>query len=617
MAQIGVNKMTNYQAIAQEIYDDVGGSSNIENVNHCATRLRLRVIDVNKINDDEINKLDGVAGTVKHDQEYQIVIGTDVAKVYNEFTKFIDNKKENNKKPQKTKFSWSNLGHTIIDFISGTFVPILGVLVAAGLVSAVLNIGTSFFGLRTNSGTYTVLYAIYQAGYYFLPLYLGYSAARKLNLNPMMGGFLGAVLVYKTIDSAKGLDFLGLAIPQVQYNTSVIPILLGVLFMKLIDLGLEKITPKSIKFFVNPLLTMLIVVPVTLLWLGPLGFKIGSLIAGGLEFINLKLGWLSVGIIAAITPLLVMTGTNQALFPICIAAVSSVGYDAFVLPGMLAANVAVGASALAVATYSKNSKERQLGLSSGITGLMGITEPALFGILIKNKIALFSTMAAAGVAGIVAGLANLKQFAIVSPGIAALPTFIHAKNGKMDNNFFVAIAVLCLSILLSYCLTFYFGRRKQNKEEKIVNNDIYIPVEGKIISLGKVNDDVFSKKLVGDGFAIIPKGQEIDSPVDGTITMIAKTKHAIGLKTESGSEILIHLGIDTVELNSSAFELKVTEGQRVKHGDLLGRMDLEMIKSEGKDPTVIIVFPQSNRKFKKCNTSKENIGERIGNLILT
>ncbi|USR88384.1 PTS transporter subunit EIIC [Lactiplantibacillus pentosus] len=353
------------------------------------------------------------------------------------------------------------MGQTIVDFISGTFVPILGVLVAAGLVSAVLNIGVSFFGLSTKSGTYTVLYAIYQAGYYFLPVYLGYSAAKKLNVSAMMGAFLGATLLYKTIDSAKGLDFLGLMIPQIQYNTSVIPILLGVLFMKLIDTGLDRVTPKSIKFFTKPLLTMIIVVPVTLLWLGPLGYEIGTVIATGLNFVNLKLGWLSVGLIGALTPLLVMTGTNQALFPLCIAAIASVGYDAFILPGMLAANIAVGAATLAVAFYTKNEHEKQVALSAGITGVMGITEPSIFGVLIKNRIALLSTMFAAGISGALAGLVSLKQYAIVSPGIAALPTFVHSSGAGLDNNFYWSLVVVILSAGLSFGLTYVFGRKAQ------------------------------------------------------------------------------------------------------------------------------------------------------------
>lgn len=607
--------MSKYHDMADDILKDIGGKENIINVNHCATRLRIQYKDKNKIADNKISKVDGVAGTVIRDDEYQIVIGTDVANVYNEFTGLIGDV-TGQKKP-KAKFSWKHLGQITIDFISGTFVPILGVLVAAGLVSAVLNIGVSFFGLSTKSGTYTILNGIYEAGYYFLPLYLGYSAAKKLNMNPMMGAFLGATLVFKTIDNAKGLEFLGLSVPQIQYDTSVIPILLGVLFMKLIDMGMDKITPKSIKFFTKPLITMLIVVPVTLLWLGPLGFQIGTLIANVLNFVNMKLGWVSVGLMGALTPLLVMTGTNQALFPLCIASVASIGYDAFVLPGMLAANVAVGASALAVSITSKESKQKQLALSAGITGVVGITEPAIFGVLIKNKIALLSTMVSAGISGAFAGLVSLKQYAIVSPGIASLPTFIHASNGSVDNNFYMAVITLLMSAILSFGLTFLITKKMTKPEDDLVSNDvnIYQPVSGDVIPLSDVNDEVFSKGLVGDGFGIVPTNRGVYSPVTGVVSMIANTKHAIGLKSDSGNEVLIHMGLDTVELNGLPFDVKIKEGDHVSKGDLIADMNIDMIKKEKKDPTVIVVLTQTDKQLENKSLGEKNTGDIIGHVV--
>lgn len=610
--------MAQYEVIAADILKNIGGKENVTNINHCATRLRLQVADDNKINDEAISKLSGVAGTVMHGNQYQIVIGTDVANVYNEFIKLSgDVQTDSTATTHKKDVSLKSVGQTIVDFISGTFVPILGVLVAAGLVSAVLNIGVSFFGLSTKSGTYTVLYAIYQAGYYFLPVYLGYSAAKKLNVSAMMGAFLGATLLYKTIDSAKGLDFLGLMIPQIQYNTSVIPILLGVLFMKLIDTGLDRVTPKSIKFFTKPLLTMIIVVPVTLLWLGPLGYEIGTVIATGLNFVNLKLGWLSVGLIGALTPLLVMTGTNQALFPLCIAAIASVGYDAFILPGMLAANIAVGAATLAVAFYTKNEHEKQVALSAGITGVMGITEPSIFGVLIKNRIALLSTMFAAGISGALAGLVSLKQYAIVSPGIAALPTFVHSSGAGLDNNFYWSLVVVILSAGLSFGLTYVFGRKAQlQKKDELATDDmhVYQPVSGQVIPLQEVNDDVFSKGLLGDGFAVKPDNRGVYSPVTGTVTMVAETKYAIGFLSDSGIEVLIHLGIDTVELNGLPFDIKIKNGNHVVKGQLIGEMNLDMIRKEQKDTTVIVALTQPNKQLEDKRYTDTQIGDVIGNV---
>ena len=585
-----------YKDSAQDILEAIGGAGNVAETNHCATRLRLRVNDPKKINDDKVKKISGVAGTVIAGNNYKIVIGTDVANVYNEFVKLTGDTSSSAPK-EKTKFTWKGLGRTIIDFVSGTFVPILGVLVAAGLISAVLNIGTNFFGLNPKSGTYIVLNAIYEAGFYFLPVYVGFSAAKRLGLNSYLGGMLGAFLIFKTIDSAKGLTFLNISAPMIQYNTSIIPVILGVLFMKLIDMGMQKITPKEIKFFIIPLVEMIVTAPVTLLWLGPLGYQIGTIIVTALTFMNQHLGWFSVGIMAAITPLLVMTGTNQALFPLCIAAVAATGYDAFVLPGMLAANVAVGGAALGVAAYTHDMRQREVALSSGITGVVGITEPSIFGVLINNKIAFLSTIVSAGIGGLLAGLLQVKEFAIVSPGIAALPAFMHAKNGQMDNNFWCALAVLIFSAALSFALTFYFGKKSQKKQEEAIDTNIYAPIDGKAIALSEVNDEVFSKGLVGDGIAIDPENQALYAPADAEVTMVAETKHAIGLKTTDGTEILLHLGLDTVELKGLPFDVKVKEGDKVKKGQLLVDINLEMIKKEGKDPVVLMILTQPDKAF--------------------
>lgn len=604
--------MTDYKKLAQQVLNDIGGKDNIEDINHCATRLRLQLHDGSLVKDDEVKNIDGVVGTVLSKNNYQIIIGTDVANAYNALIKIAGNVSNNSTQSSKTKFTWKGLGRKTIDFISGTFVPILGVLVAAGLISAVLNVGTNFFGLSPKDGTYVVLNAIYEAGFYFLPIYVGFSAAKRLNLDSFLGAMLGAFLVFKTIDSAKGLSFLGIAAPTIQYNTSIIPVILGVLFMKLIDMGMQKITPKEIKFFIIPLVEMIIVAPVTLLWLGPLGYQIGTLIVNGLVFLNQHLGWFSVGIMAALSPLLVMTGTNQALFPLCIAAVASTGYDAFVLPGMLAANVAVGASALGVAAYTNSMKKREIALSSGITGVVGITEPSIFGVLINNKVAFLSTIFSAGMGGLLAGLLQVKEYAIVSPGIAALPAFMHANHGQMDGNFWNALIVLIFSTVLSFTLTFIFVKKAQTEALKNRDNGIYLPVAGKVVPLSKVNDQVFSKGLVGDGFAVEPTNRAVYSPIDGKVTMIAKTKHAIGLTGTDGTEVLIHLGLDTVELNGLPFDVRLKEGQEVKKGDLLVDMNIEMIKKDGKDPIVIVVLTQPDKMLNHKNFNIKDMITPIG-----
>lgn len=444
--------MSKNSDLAKGIMNACGGAGNIAVVNHCATRLRLTLNQASKEIEEAVKKVPGVMGLVVRGAEYQVVIGTEVTSVYNEFVKLGNFKKGGTVNEEGKKNIWG----TIIDFISGTFVPVLPVLCAAGLVSAVLTICTTFFGLSTKSGTYNILTTINSAGFYFLPIYIGFSAARKLGMNPIMGMYLAGILVHKNIDGVKDLSFLGIHITQATYNTSVLPIILGVLFMYYVDKFADRISPKEIKFFSRPLITILITTPVVLIVLGPLGIILGNYVASALTFVNVHLGWLSVGLMGALTPLLVMTGMNQALFPVVFASFAKFNYDAFVMPGMLAANVAVGAAALAVAIKSKNKDTKAMSLSAGLTGVLGITEPSIYGVLVRFKKPFIGAMLGGGIGGLFAGIVHLKQYGIVSPGFAALPTFIPS-NGDSMNNFYLAIATLVISIVVSFAATWFLG----------------------------------------------------------------------------------------------------------------------------------------------------------------
>lgn len=459
--------MKNRRDLANKILVELGGAQNINIVNFCATRLRITPKEFNKINFLNLENIDGVLGIVRADNQVQIIIGTDVPNIYQEFIK-LTGQTANKKIEENLDVNLTENKVTIrkiIDFISGTFVPVLPILVAAGLVSAVLNIATTFLGLNPESGTVVVLNAINTAGFYFLPIYIGYSAAKNLNINPFMGAYLGAILLTSTINGVENLNFLGINIPTVNYQNSVIPIILGVLFMYFVYRILDKIVIEQIKYFVNPLVAILIVTPITLIVLGPLGGIIGNYLAIALTWVNNKLGWLSVGLIGALTPLLVITGTNQALFPVVFAGLAEFGYEAFVMPGMLAANVAVGSAALATYFVIREQKSKALALSSGITGVMGITEPALFGVLLKFKKPLLGAIIGGGVGGLFAGIVQLKQYAVVSPGIAALPTFIPPNKSGMSN-FYFAVLTLIISITISFVSTYILLKRDKSFNSK-------------------------------------------------------------------------------------------------------------------------------------------------------
>lgn len=590
--------MNSNQTLAKQILDEIGGSNNIDNVNHCATRLRFNLRDGEKVKPQNLEKIVGVLGVVKRDNNVQVVIGPKVGSVYSSLIDILGHQYQNpideHLDPQLEKRKTFKLS-SIVDFISGTFVPMLPILVAAGLVSAVLNILTTFFGLDASSGTVQILTAINTAGFFFLPIYLGFSAANKLGINTYMGAYLGAILISDAINGVEGLDFFGITVPVVSYANSVIPILLGVLFMYVVDRFFERITPKEISYFVKPLLTIIIVTPVTLILLGPLGNFLGGYLASGLLWINTQLGWFSVGLIGVLTPLLVMTGTNQALFPLVFSSLSEFGYDAFVMTGMLAANVAVGAAALATSIRLKDVNKKALSLSSGITGVMGITEPAIFGVLLPYKKPLYGAMIGGGIGGLFAGLVQLKQYAIVSPGIAALPTFIPTDGNGITANFWNAIVTLILSILVSFIVTYLLMKEGAvSSVEQILpsmegNEEIVMPVMGKPIPLSEVNDEVFASGMMGKGFAVIPSNGNIQAPMDGEVILLAETQHAIGIRTPQGNEVLIHIGIDSVKLKGEGFHALVEVGQKVRQGDLLMKFQLDLLSVKGIDTTVVVL----------------------------
>ncbi len=585
--------MDKHRLLAENILNACGGVKNIGVANHCATRLRLTLNDKSKADQEKIKKIPGVMGLVTRGDEYQIVIGVDVGNVYNEFIKLGKFEKGGKVREDGKK----NIFGGIIDFISGTFVPVLPILVAAGLVSAVLNISVTFFGLSTETGTYIVLNAVNNAGFYFLPIFIGYSAARKIGINPMMGAYLGAILVHSSIDGAAGLDFLGIPITQANYNTSVIPIILGVLFMAVIDKGADRVIPKEIKFFAKPLLVILIVTPVTLIALGPLGAILGNYVAAVLIFINTKLGWLSVGLIGALTPVLVMTGMNQALFPVVFASMAEYGYDAFVMTGMLAANVAVGAAALSVSVKSRNTDVKALSFSSGLTGVLGITEPSIFGVLLRFRKPFFGAVIGGGIGGLFAGIMQVKQYAVVSPGIAALPTFIPTDGSGNMTNFYLAAATIVISIAVSFAATWLLGFEDVTDEKETSGTSlqgeavkgqiqegtgtITSPLKGEVKKLSDIEDEAFSGGMLGSGVAILPAEGKLVAPADGEITAFLPAGHAIGMKADFGAEILIHIGMDTVKLNGKYFTKKVKQGDRVTKGQVLLEFDLDAITAAG------------------------------------
>ncbi len=456
-----------YKAICSAIIEVSGGESNITSVSHCMTRLRLQLANGSKLNQEEAKKIPGVLNLIVQNGEYQFVIGQDVPSLYEEFTKREGIKASGevadaNALKQDTDAKRGNYFNAIMSFIGGTFSPVIPVLIAGGLTGAVLTLLTTFFGVSTDSGTYTIIYAINQATFYFLPIFIGFSAATRLKSNGYLGAFLGAILLYSTINNAEGLNFLGIQVAQVAYNSTVFPIILGVLFMSVVYKFLQKYVPVYFRTIFVPLITILITVPVTLIVLGPIGNLAGTWLASGVLSLYRAVPAVAVMVIGITTPLMVFFGMNNAAYPVVFALLAEVGSDPLICTGMAPANVAVGGACLAVALIAKEINDRSIATGAGITALCGITEPGVYGVLFTKKYPLIGAMIGGGIGGLIAGLVGMTQYVISTPGFISIPAYINPDGSS--GNLIWSIVVMIIAVIVSFGVTYFLGKRAQAKE---------------------------------------------------------------------------------------------------------------------------------------------------------
>lgn len=461
----------NYKEIADAIIANAGGVSNIVNASHCMTRLRLQVRDASKVDEEaaKSKKVPGVINLIVQNGEFQYVVGQDVPTVYEEILKnegivaagSVDDAEALKADTQAKK---GNLVNAVLSYVGGTFSPIIPIFIAGGLTGAILSLLKTFAGLPADSGTVVVLEAIQQAMLYFLPIYIGFSSASRLKSNPYLGAFLGAVLVYSTINNAEGLDFLGIKIAQIGYNGQIFPVVLGTLFMSVVYKFLQKHLPVNLRTIFVPLLTMLVTVPVTLIALGPLGYWVGTGLANAVLAIYRAFPALAVAIIGATTVWLVFFGMNNATYPVLFLLLAEVGSDPLICTGMAPANVAVGGACLAYALLAKNAEDKQVGTGAGITALCGITEPGVYGVLFPNRYPLIGAMVGGGIGGFIAGLFGLTQYVVANPGLLSFAAYMNP-NGTMGN-FLGMMGVMALAVAVAFVVTYLLGKRAQAKEAK-------------------------------------------------------------------------------------------------------------------------------------------------------
>lgn len=611
----------NYENLAKSILEKIGGKENVSNLTHCATRLRFNLKDNSKAKTSEIKNINGVMGVVDKGGQYQVIIGNDVNHVYKEVVKIanLDNMSSNASEEVDDRKPIAK----VIDTITGIFTPILPAITAAGMMKAVLALLTAFKLVTTDSQSYQIVNFMADSAFYFLPILLANSAAKKFKCNQYLAMMLGGMLLHPTfvtmVNTAKeagtSISVFGLPISLASYSSSVLPIILGVWFMSYVEPIADKVSPKAIKFFTKPLITAVVTGIVLLVVIGPLGYIISDKIGLAIKTLETYASWLVPTLIGGLTPLLVMTGTHYGLIPIGINNRMTMGYDTIIYPGMLASNVSQGGAALAVALKTKNSEIRQLASSAGITAVCGITEPALYGVNLRFKTPLYSSMIGGAVGGLFLGLFRVCNYSGGSPGFLTLPSYI---GGDTMMNFVYACIGAVISVAVSFvsCLVLYKDKEEVTVKEdenlqRSLGNEIIIasPMKGEIMPLNEVNDETFASEMMGKGVAIKPVDGKVVSPINGIVQTIFKTKHAIGLKSEDGTEILIHIGMDTVQLEGKHFKAYVKDGDKVKIGDTLIEFDTEAIEKEGYELTTPVIVTNTNdylevlaRGVKKVNT---------------
>lgn len=587
-----------YQAMIQQILQAIGGEDNIQSVVHCATRLRFVLKDENKADDQKAESISGILQVVKKGGQYQLVIGNNVDEVYNELISMIKLKPA-----EGAKQTGGHLFDKIIGAITGSIAPAIPLLSGAGMGKVLLLILTITNVLSDKSQTYQLLNLIFDTGYYFIPAYVGFSAAKIFNTDSMLGAFIGLVTVnpnwVQIVTANKPFKFFGIQVPLIQYSSTLITAILSVWIMSYIYQWVKKITPGMIKVFMEPMLTMLITAPLVFLIIGPLS----NWISQGIAFISMWLfrhaGFIAIPILAAAYPWLVSVGIHKALSPISIQLVAEQGFDPIIRVVALCSNISQASAALAVGLKSKDQKLKSLALSSSATAFLGgITEPALFGVNLKLKKPMYGAMIGGAVAGLVASFLKLKAYIYVTPAILSLPMWV----SKTENFVIQAIIVMIVATIVTFIATWLIGfddladekTKSQEKLNDAVNKSsehaLNAPAYGQIEDLSKVDDTTFASGVMGQGIAIIPASGRLYAPGNGIVTATFKTGHAIGLHLDNNADILLHIGIDTIELKGQGFRQLVEKGQKVTAGQELIEFDLDKIKEAGYDPTIMMII---------------------------
>ncbi|HEL1015260.1 TPA: PTS beta-glucoside transporter subunit IIBCA [Streptococcus equi subsp. ruminatorum] len=617
-----------YQETAKAIFEAVGGEQNIQEVTHCITRLRLVLKDDKQVVNQKIKLIPNVIGVMRQNGQYQIILGNDVNNYYKAFMTLGQFHETDMSSSAGQKQS---VIEGLIETIASVITPLIPALLGGGMLK-VVGILVPMLGLAgTDSQTVAFINFFGDAAYYFMPIMIAYSAAARFKVTPVLAATVAGILLHPAfvtmVAAGKPMALFGAPVTPASYGASVIPILIMVYLMQYIEREVNRFVPSVMKSFLQPTLIIFISGFLALVVIGPLGVIIGQGLSNSLLAIYHIAPWLALAILGAIMPLVVMTGMHWAFAPIFLAA-SVATPDVLILPAMLASNLAQGSAAVAVACQSKQKQTRQVALAAGLSALLaGITEPALYGITLKFKKPLYAAMISGGLVGAYIGFVNIASYTFVVPSLIGLPQYISPTSSA---NFINALIAAGLTIALTFTLTWFFGIDEEVDQEGSADSDstpvksglsakqsIYAPMVGTVLPLSEVPDETFSSKLLGEGLAILPNEEYVYAPFDGEVITLFPTKHAIALKNAKGVDVLIHVGIDTVELKGQGFEQLVKAGDTVKQGQPLLRVDLELIGSKGYSLVTPFVVTNSSEQLEIIvNDNKEHITQHDVALVI-
>ena len=594
--------MSSYKNVAHSIIEGVGGPDNISEVSHCFTRLRFKLVDPSKADDTALKKLSEVAGIARSGGTYQVIVGQSIDGVFKAVNAELSGAGERPKvdgPAEKRGFKY--WGGRILNAISATITPILVGLVVTGLFKAFLSIAVLCGWLATDSQTYILLNMMGDSFFYFMPFLVAYSASVHFGCNTVIALMLAGILMHPTftqmVTDGGAISFFGAPVHAISYSASLLPMLITVWVQSLVEKAVLSTPVRNWGLLLSQLPIFVIMAPLTLLVTGPIGSIIGETIATAMLSLYQNYYVLGVFMVCFLMPLFILTGSHWVFMPTALSNVKTMGFDPFLWVGFAVINFSQLGVSLAIFLKAKNRDLKAFAGSSILPiATAGITEPCMFGLTLKLKKPLIATFIACAVGGLYCGLAQVKVFELVTVSLVSLPQFVDPAG---SNNFLLAIIGMALTFAVAFIATWVIGFDERDFEDdeapvdvdgaNYVESQVLQPVAGKVLPLSSCSDPIFAKGTLGDGYVIKPSKGEVVAPFDGTVSAVAETGHALGLTSDDGIEVMIHVGIDTVELQGAPFDVKVAQGDHVHRGQLLETFDIKAIEDAGKSVETVVV----------------------------